>query len=200
MASNNLEKICILKSTGGCAIVLHSQTAQSPTVTADNEPSAALIVAGTVVSRDFPVEINWVAPRLAFGGMIGTPENMRIVADAGITHVINLQDEFDDTALVGDTGISVHWQKLGNDIDFSTATIEPALDFARHALDGANNALFVHCLAGRNRSAKITYAVLRLIGTPEVDARERIKQAQPDAVLEDEMLRTLSDRIDRLRA
>ncbi|MGL3107229.1 dual specificity protein phosphatase family protein [Bradyrhizobium sp. BR 1432] len=169
-------------------------------MTADNEASAAFFVSGTAVHRDFPTEINWVAPRLAFGSMIGTPENMRVVADAGITHVINLQDEFDDTLLVGDTGISVHWQKLGNDIDFSIVAIEPALAFARRALEGANNALFVHCLAGRNRSAKITYAVLRVMGTPDVDARERIKQAQPDAVLEDEVLRTLSDRIDRLRA
>lgn len=169
-------------------------------MTADKEASAALFVAGAAVPRNFPTEMNWVAPRLAFGSMIGTAENMRSVADAGITHVINLQDEFDDAPLVGDTGVSVHWLKLGSNADCDTAEIESALRFARRALDDGRNSLFIHCMAGRNRSAKITYAVLRLIGTPDVEARDMIKRAQPDATLEGEVLQKLSDRIDRLRS
>lgn len=141
--------------------------------------------------------MNWVAPRLAIGSMIGTVDNMRAVAAAGITHVINLQDEFDDSILIGDTGINVHWLKLGDNIE--NAPIEPALEFARDALRSSEHTLFIHCMAGRNRSAKIAYAVLRFLGTPDADARHKITKAQPDAVLEDDVLRRLSDRIDRLR-
>ena len=111
--------------------------------------------------------------------------------------MVNLQDEFDDRTVVGSTGICVFWPKLGQDM--RQASLETILEFAEEALRSDRHSLFVHCLAGRTRSAAITYAVLRLLGDSDCTARARIEKAEPDAVLEDDVLPKLSIEVDRYR-
>ena len=43
------------------------------------------------------MDMTWITDRIAVGGGIETPENMEIVAKAGITHIIDMQIEFDDS-------------------------------------------------------------------------------------------------------
>ncbi len=45
------------------------------------------------------IDITWVTERIGVGGGIWTAENMAAVARAGITHIIDMQIEFDDTPL-----------------------------------------------------------------------------------------------------
>src|SRR5450432_2545518 len=45
------------------------------------------------------MDISWLTERIAVGGGIWNPENMAKVAAAGITHIIDMQIEFDDTPL-----------------------------------------------------------------------------------------------------
>ena len=45
------------------------------------------------------MDMTWVTGRIALGGGIWSPENMAAVARAGITHIIDMQIEFDDTPL-----------------------------------------------------------------------------------------------------
>ena len=45
------------------------------------------------------MDMTWVTDRIGVGGGIWTPENMAAVARAGVTHIIDMQIEFDDTPL-----------------------------------------------------------------------------------------------------
>src|SRR5437762_4879799 len=45
------------------------------------------------------MDMTWVTGRIAVGGGIWNGENMAEVARAGVTHIIDMQIEFDDTAL-----------------------------------------------------------------------------------------------------
>jgi hypothetical protein len=173
----------------------HAQRQQEPCadVKAHDEIPKDLVVGGVRISADFPVELKWVTPQLAIGTMIGSLRNMRILANAGITHVINLQDDFDDATIVGDTGVQVYWLRIGGPI--AQAPIEGAMEFARVALRDPDHSLFIHCVAGRNRSPHIAYAALRMLGVTDSGARSRIRKAEPDAVMDDDVLRQLSQRV-----
>ena len=57
------------------------------------------------------MDMTWITPRIAVGGGIWNAENMAEVARAGITHVIDMQIEFDDTELAAPYGIEVLWTR-----------------------------------------------------------------------------------------
>ena len=77
--------------------------------------------------------MTWVTGRIAVGGGIWTAENMAAVARAGVTHIIDMQIEFDDTRLAEPHGIEVLWNPIDDDfqpkppevfqrgVDFATA-------------------------------------------------------------------------------
>src|SRR5712671_7779704 len=54
--------------------------------------------------RRVGMDITWVTDRIAVGGGIWNADNMAAVSRAGITHIIDMQIEFDDTALAGPHG------------------------------------------------------------------------------------------------
>ena len=45
------------------------------------------------------MDITWLTDRIAVGGGIWTADNMARVAGKGVTHIIDMQIEFDDTPL-----------------------------------------------------------------------------------------------------
>jgi phosphoribosylformimino-5-aminoimidazole carboxamide ribonucleotide (ProFAR) isomerase len=45
------------------------------------------------------MDMTWVTDRIAVGGGIWRAENMSEVARMGVTHIIDMQIEFDDTEL-----------------------------------------------------------------------------------------------------
>src|SRR5437764_11999596 len=55
------------------------------------------------------MDMTWVTGRIAVGGGIWTADNMVAVARAGVTHIIDMQIEFDDTKLAEPHGIDVLW-------------------------------------------------------------------------------------------
>ena len=58
------------------------------------------------------MDMTWVTGRIAVGGGIWGPENMAEVARAGVTHIIDMQIEFDDTPLAEKHGVQVLWIKF----------------------------------------------------------------------------------------
>src|SRR3954462_10009239 len=75
----------------------------------------------------FDVQCKWITGRIAIGGLIGTVENMELLCAAGVTHVLNLQAEFDDRTIRGKTGIDVTWVPIPNELDISIEIINAAL-------------------------------------------------------------------------
>ena len=94
------------------------------------------------------MDMTWVTDRIAVGGGIWHERNMIEVAAAGVTHVIDIQIEFDDTRLAEPYGVRVLWNPT--DDDFRTkpaALLQRGVDFALAALDEPGSKVFIHCAA-----------------------------------------------------
>lgn len=107
------------------------------------------------------MDISWVTERVALGGGIWNARNMEELAKAGVTHVLNMQIEFDDRPLAELHGIRVLWNPTDDDfLPKPAELLKRGVDFALEALDAPEARLYVHCAAGVHRAAMMTLAIL----------------------------------------
>lgn len=126
------------------------------------------------------MDMTWITGRLALGGGIWNPENMAAVARAGVTHIIDMQIEFDDTPLAKPHGIEVLWNPTDDDFQPKPAELfQRGVDFAERALRDDDARLFVHCAAGVHRAAMMTLAILCSDGWEMQDAMRTIASRRP---------------------
>lgn len=126
------------------------------------------------------MDITWVTSRISVGGGIWTSEKMAEVARAGITHVIDMQIEFDDTPLAEPFGISVLWNATDDDFQPKPPELfERGVDFAQQALDTAGSKLFIHCAAGVHRAPMMTLAILGALGWDLDEAMDLMQARRP---------------------
>ena len=127
------------------------------------------------------VDFHFVTDRLALGSSIRTLDQMREIAQAGITHVVNMQIEFDDRSLSDGTGIQILWN--GCDDDYLPKPPElfwAGVQFALEALEKPGSKILFHCAAGIHRSPLMLLAVLRVLGHEEAAAIGMIRAARPE--------------------
>jgi protein-tyrosine phosphatase len=130
--------------------------------------------------RTFMMDMSWVTGRIAVGGGIWTAENMAQVAIAEVTHIIDMQIEFDDTALALPHGITVLWNPIDDDFQpKSPEVFQRGVDFALEALDEPGTKLFVHCAAGVHRAPMMTLAILCSLSWKLEDALRLIEARRP---------------------
>jgi len=111
------------------------------------------------MSRD--VDMTWITSRLALGGGIWNVGNMEQLAQAGVTHVLNMQVEFDDRPLAEPHRIEVFWNPTDDDfLPKSPQLLKRGVDFALKAMDDPKARLYVHCAAGVHRAPMMTLAIL----------------------------------------
>jgi protein-tyrosine phosphatase len=126
------------------------------------------------------MDMTWVTGRIALGGGIWSADNMAAVARAGITHIIDMQIEFDDTALAEPHGIEVLWNPADDDFQPKPPELfQRGVDFAQQALENDNARLFIHCAAGVHRAPMMTLAVLGSLGWELEAARATISSRRP---------------------
>jgi protein-tyrosine phosphatase len=128
------------------------------------------------------MDITWLTERIAVGGGIWSTSNMEVLARAGITHIIDMQIEFDDTPLAVDYEIEVLWNPTDDDFTFKPAALfRRGVEFAEAALQKDGTKLFIHCAAGVHRAPMMTLAVLCSMGWSLNDAMELIEGRRPVA-------------------
>jgi protein-tyrosine phosphatase len=126
------------------------------------------------------MDMTWVTGRIALGGGIWTAENMAQVARAGVTHLLDMQIEFDDTQLAAPHGIAVLWNPIDDDFQLKPPEVfQRGVDFALDALDQAGTKLFVHCAAGVHRAPMMTLAILCSLSWTLADAMQLIEARRP---------------------
>ncbi len=126
------------------------------------------------------MDMTWVTARIAVGGGIWTADHMADVARAGVTHIIDMQIEFDDTPLAEPHGISVLWNAIDDDFQPKPAEIfQRGVEFAMNALDEEGAKVFIHCAAGVHRAPMMTLAVLCSLGWKQQDAMRMIQASRP---------------------
>jgi protein-tyrosine phosphatase len=132
--------------------------------------------------RRVGMDITWLTDRIAVGGGIWTPDNMAAVARAGITHVIDMQIEFDDTRLAAPHGIAVCWNPIDDDFEEKPPEVfARGVGFALAALEKDEAKLFVHCAAGVHRAPMMALALLAVMGWSVEDAMDLIEMRRPVA-------------------
>jgi len=132
--------------------------------------------------RRVGMDITWVTDRIAVGGGIWNAENMAAVARAGITHIIDMQIEFDDRPLAEPHGIAVCWNPVDDDFAPKRADVfRRGVDFALAALEENGTKLFIHCAAGVHRAPMMTLALLGVMGWTIQDAMQLIEGRRPAA-------------------
>jgi protein-tyrosine phosphatase len=143
------------------------------------------------------MDMTWLTDRIAVGGGIWTADNMAVVARSGVTHIIDMQIEFDDTNLAEPHGIEVLWNPIDDDFQPKPPEIlQRGVDFAAEALDQAGTRLFIHCAAGVHRAPMMTLAVLCSIGWTQEAARELIEKRRPVVDFADVYVRSVEKFLD----
>ncbi len=139
--------------------------------------------------------MSWVTDRIAVGGGIWNQDKMMEVARAGITHIIDMQIEFDDTPLAEPYGIQVLWNPTDDDFQPKPPQVfQRGTEFALQALDdSAENKLYIHCAAGVHRAPMMTLAILRVLGHSLNEALELLEKRRPVADLADVYVRSVEN-------
>jgi protein-tyrosine phosphatase len=140
------------------------------------------------------MDITWVTDRIAVGGGIWTADNMAAVSRAGITHIIDMQIEFDDTPLAGPHGIAICWNPVDDDFEPKPPGVfARGVGFALAALKEPQAKLFVHCAAGVHRAPMMTLALLGVMGWTVEDAMDLIETRRPAADFAEVYVRSVED-------
>jgi protein-tyrosine phosphatase len=130
--------------------------------------------------RKLGMDITWITSRIGLGGGIWNEENMAELARMGITHIIDMQIEFDDTPLAEPHGIQVLWNATDDDFQPKPPELfERGVAFAAEALEQPDSKLFIHCAAGVHRAAMMTLGVLCSMGWELNTAMETISARRP---------------------
>jgi protein-tyrosine phosphatase len=125
------------------------------------------------------VSFNFVTERIAVGGAIGDINGLNELIAQGITHIIDMQAEFDDQTL-RDSRVTVLW--LPQEDDGTPRPPGHYLQGARFAyamLAIPEHKIYCHCAAGVNRGPTMCYALLRSFGIPKEEAIGMIQKARP---------------------
>ena len=122
------------------------------------------------------MDMTWVTDQIAVGGGIWNEANMIDVVREGVTHIIDMQIEFDDRRLAEPYGLKVLWNPTDDDFRPKPADLfQRGVEFALRALDDAESRVFIHCAAGVHRAPMMALAVLRALGFSRNDAMDMIQ-------------------------
>ncbi len=142
--------------------------------------------------RKVGMDITWVTERIAVGGGIWNAENMAAVARAGITHILDMQIEFDDTALAKPHEIAVCWNPVDDDFEPKPPDVfVRGVEFGLGALGDDGAKLFIHCAAGVHRAPMMALALLGVLGWTVEDAMDLIETKRPAADFADVYVRSV---------
>jgi protein-tyrosine phosphatase len=146
----------------------------------------------------FRMDMTWVTGRIAVGGGIWKAENMAAVARAGVTHIIDMQLEFDDTPLAEPHAIAVLWNPIDDDFQPKPPEVfQRGVDFATEALSQDGTKLFIHCAAGVHRAPMMTLAVLCSMGWAPAAAQDLIEKERPVVDFAEVYLRSVEAFLDQ---
>ena len=131
---------------------------------------------------EFTHSVYWITPRIAVGRFV-SPERANYLRSCGVTHILN----------VGESPSVV----CAEDFGFQQIVDRPIVDLTRvpdsvavdcladlHAMlsDSPDSKVYVHCLAGQNRSPTIIWLYLIARGMDPKQAKDRITTRAFDAV------------------
>ena len=143
---------------------------------------------------DHPVFANAhvVTDQLLVGGDFDTfdrdhaAKQVRELVDRGLTHVLDVRLEWDDTDLVAELAPDVRYRHDGIDDAgqrVPAAWFEGLTWWAVDALADPDAVMLVHCHMGVNRGPSAAFAILLALGWDPFEALDAIRDARPIAYI-----------------
>jgi len=118
------------------------------------------------------MDLTWITDRIAVGGGIWNDDNMAELVRHGVTHIINMQIEFDDRPLAQKYAVQVLHNPTDDDfLPKPPELFQSGVEFALNALDEPDARIYIHCAAGVHRAPMMTLALLRVLGWSLKDAK-----------------------------
>ena len=143
-------------------------------------------------SEHVSMDMTWVTGRIAVGGGIWNQENMAALVRAGVSHIINMQIEFDDGPLAEPFGVEVFWNPMDDDFQpKKPEAFQRGVEFAIEALDQPGTKLYIHCAAGVHRAPMMALALLCALGWKLTDGIRLIETRRPQADFADVYVRSV---------
>ncbi len=127
---------------------------------------------GRSVDYEFNVfHWNWVTDRLSVGGRIPDRQALQQLRQEGITHVLSVAPEADDTEMAREVGVEFLLNGCEDDYERKAPEfLARAVDFVLDALERPQAKVHIHCYAGARRSMMVMLAVLRALGMEQKEA------------------------------
>jgi protein-tyrosine phosphatase len=123
-----------------------------------------------------PLDITVLTPQISVGGGIYHKENVGELVKMKITHIVDMQGEFDDGPLFEGTGIKTLWVPFHDVMSApSKELLDYCYDFISTALKNPKSRLHCHCAAGVNRGPMATLFTLCVSGMDIESAAKLIK-------------------------
>jgi protein-tyrosine phosphatase len=142
--------------------------------------------------EDRRIDVSWVTGRIAVGGGIWNAENMAAVVKVGVTHIIDMQIEFDDRPLAEPCGVKVLWNPIDDDFQPKPPEVfERGVEFAKQALQDPGAKVLIHCAAGVHRAPMMALGLLGAQGFKLKDAMRMIETRRPQADFADVYVRSV---------
>jgi protein-tyrosine phosphatase len=138
------------------------------------------------------LNMSWITPQLAVGGRIHA-EDIKELAEAGVTHVVDTRSEYsDDAGALAKEHIELLY--LPTD-DMRPLTIEQMLQGAQWVQERMEQGgrVLIHCEHGVGRSVLLTSAVLVYGGMNAQDALQLVLQKRWQAALNHRQVRRLRE-------
>ena len=129
------------------------------------------------------MNFSFVTTRLATGSGITVDSDIQNLVKAGITHIIDVRIEFDDSSLLANyPQIKYLFNGVADDGQPKPVSwFQKSIEFALDALSHPVNKVYAHCAAGISRGPSTAYAILRALGLNGAQAQNFVKTARQGA-------------------
>src|SRR4051812_31628842 len=131
--------------------------------------------------NEIRTQFSWITPRIAQGPFASEPRGVRLRAE-GMTHILNVGEAPSVLSAAPGGFREVAWHPVE---DLARIPEEDALDCigAIHRMLGESGSkVYVHCIAGQNRSPMVLWLYLVACGHDPAAAKRLIEERNLDAV------------------
>lgn len=130
-------------------------------------------------------DFNFVTERLATGAAVSSDDDVIQLINAGVTHVIDCRNDFDDNALLAKhPQIAYLFNGTPDDLlPKPPDWFQRSIEFALPAFIKPGNKVYAHCAAGINRGPSTALAIMLALGLDEETAEALIRKARPQVML-----------------
>lgn len=131
------------------------------------------------------MDFNFVTERLATGGGISSAADVDVLVAAGVTHIIDCRDDFNDQPLLA-SRIGIQYLSNPTPDDGQSKPVDwfkRSIEFALPALATPGHKVYAHCAQGINRGPSTAFAILRALGLSHAVAHGMVVLARPITVV-----------------